>query len=114
MLKIYHNNRCSKSREALALLTEKGLEFEVVYYLETPPDQATLQRLLQKLGYSARQLLRHKETEYSQSGLDNPALTEEQLIAAMIATPKLIERPIVEWADKAIVARPPALLLELL
>jgi arsenate reductase len=112
MLKIYHNNRCSKSREALALLNERGLEFEVVYYLETPPDQATLQRLLQKLGFSARQLIRSKEAEYSLLGLDDPALTDEQLIAAMIQTPKLIERPIVEWADKAIVARPPELLLE--
>lgn len=112
MLKIYHNNRCSKSREALALLTERGLKFEVVYYLETPPDLATLQVLLQKLGIQARQLLRSKEAEYSLLGLDNPALTDEQLIAAMIKHPKLIERPIVEWPDKAIVARPPELLLE--
>ena len=112
MLKIYHNNRCSKSREALALLTARGLEFEVVYYLETPPDQATLQRLLQKLGVDARQIIRSKEAEYSQLGFDNPALTDAELIAAMVTTPKLIERPIVEWPDKAIVARPPELLLE--
>lgn len=114
MLKIYHNNRCSKSREALALLNDRGVEYDVVYYLETPPDQATLQRLLQKLGYSARQLIRNKETEYRELGLDNPALTESELIAAMITTPKLIERPIVEWEEKAVVARPPELLLELL
>ncbi len=63
MLKIYHNNRCSKSREALALLTAQGLSFEVVYYLETPPDHSQLTQLLQKLGYQPRQLLRDKEAE---------------------------------------------------
>lgn len=114
MLKIYHNNRCSKSREAFTLLTERGLPFEVVYYLETPLDHATLQQLLQKLGYSARQLMRSKETEYLELGLNNTALTEHQLIDAMVKTPKLIERPIIEWDDRAIVARPIEKLLEIL
>lgn len=114
MLKIYHNNRCSKSREALALLTARGLPFEVVYYLETPPDLAQLKLLLQKLGYNARQLLRDKETEYTELGLDNPALSEDALLSAMVQTPKLIERPIIEWADKAVVARPLEKLQDLL
>lgn len=114
MLKIYHNNRCSKSREALALLTERGLAFDIVNYLETPPDQATLAQLLRKLGCSARQLLRTKESEYATLGLDNPALTEQELITAMVQVPKLIERPIIEWADKAVIARPPLRLEDLL
>lgn len=114
MLKIYHNNRCSKSREAVTLLTERGLPFEVVNYLETPLDHAGLQQLLHKLGYSARQLLRSKEAEYLALGLDNPALTEDQLIEAMVKTPKLIERPIIERDDRAVVARPIEKLVEFL
>ena len=114
MLKIYHNNRCSKSREALALLTARGLPFEVIYYLDTPPDRSELTQLLQKLGYQPRQLLRDKEAEYLALGLDNPALTDDALIDAMLHTPKLIERPIVEWADKAVVARPLQRLQDLL
>ncbi len=114
MLKIYHNNRCSKSREALALLTQRGLAFDIVNYLETPPDQATLTQLLQKLGCSARQLIRTKESEYADLGLANPALTEQELIMAMVQTPKLIERPIIEWPDKAVIARAPIRLEDLL
>ncbi len=114
MLKIYHNNRCSKSREALALLNERGLTVEVIHYLDTPPDAATLSLLLQKLGFSARQLLRSKEAEYCALGLDNPSLSEAALIAAMVQTPKLIERPIIEWPDKAVIARPPVQLQDLL
>lgn len=114
MLKIYHNNRCSKSREALALVTASGVAFEVVYYLDTPPDHTTLHRLLHKLGLQPRQLMRTKEAEYTALGLDNMALTESQLIDAMVQTPKLIERPIVEWSDKAVIARPPEVLLGLL
>jgi arsenate reductase len=114
MLKIYHNNRCSKSREALALLNERGLAVEVIHYLDTPPDAATLALLLQKLGYSARQLLRSKEAEYNALGLDDPSLSEAALIAAMVQTPKLIERPIIEWPDKAVIARPPVQLQDLL
>ncbi len=114
MLKIYHNNRCSKSREALALLTAHGLPFEVVYYLETPPNRDQLTQLLKKLDYQPRQLLRDKEVEYLALGLGNPALTNDELIKAMLQTPKLIERPIIEWADKAVVARPLQKLQDLL
>ncbi len=110
MLKIYHNNRCSKSREALAILQTKGVPFQVINYLEIPPTPVELQALLEKLGYQARQLLRSKEVEYLQLGLDNTALTEAQIIAAMCQAPKLIERPIVESETLAIVARPASLL----
>ena len=106
MLKIYHNNRCSKSREALALLSERGLAFEVIHYLDTPLQEAELKKLLQKLACSPRELMRTKETEYKALGLDNPALTDAQLISAMVNTPKLIERPIIEGDKTAIVARP--------
>jgi arsenate reductase len=110
LLTIYHNNRCSKSREALAYLQQKGLPHLVVNYLETPPTAAELQAILQKLGYSARQLLRTKEAEFQQMGLDNQALTDAELIAAMCQCPKLIERPIIVAGNRALVARPTQLL----
>ena len=112
---IYHNPRCSKSRETLALLQEQGIEPQVVRYLETPPDVATLKALLKQLGFSsARQLMRQKEAEYREAGLDNPDLTEEQLLAAMVAQPKLIERPIVVTHGQARLGRPPEQVLEIL
>lgn len=110
MLTIYHNNRCSKSREALAYLQSLHLPLTIVHYLDTPPDAILLTRLLQKLGISARQLMRQKDALYQTLALDNPALTEAELIAAMVAHPALIERPVVEWADKAVIARPLAVL----
>lgn len=115
MLKIYHNNRCSKSREALDLLVAKGLQPEVIHYLNTPLNEAQLQQLLNKLGFhSARQLMRIKEDEYQALELANPALPEAALLAALAAHPRLMERPVVEWPDKAIIARPPELLLAML
>ncbi|MTD28583.1 arsenate reductase (glutaredoxin) [Erwinia sorbitola] len=114
-VQIYHNPRCSKSRETLALLTGRGITPQVILYLETPPDVATLKILLQKLGLtSARQLMRTKEDQYKAAGLDNTALSEEQLLAAMVAEPKLIERPIVVVNDKARIGRPPEQVLEIL
>jgi arsenate reductase len=110
---IYHNPRCSKSRAALRLLREKGIEPEIVEYLKEPPDIATLGRLLDMLGLEPRDLMRTKEPEYKAHNLDDPALTREQLIAAMIAHPKLIERPIVVKGGKAILGRPPESVLEL-
>jgi len=107
---IYHNNRCSKSREALAFLQQKGLPIQVVNYLETPPTVDELRDILAKLAYSARQLLRTKEPEFLAMALDNSMLTEAELIKAMCQCPKLIERPIVVAGDKAIVARPMELL----
>ena len=113
-LTLYHNPRCSKSRGALELLEERGLNPTVVRYLETPPDAATLQALLARLGIGARQLLRTGEDEYKSLDLANPALTDEQLIAAMAAHPKLIERPILVAGDKAVIGRPPEKVLEIL
>lgn len=113
-LTLYHNPRCSKSRGALELLEARGLTPTVVRYLETPPDAATLHSLLGKLGISARQLLRTGEDEYKSLDLANPALSDEQLIAAMVANPKLIERPILVAGDKAVIGRPPEKVLEIL
>ncbi|WP_411562683.1 arsenate reductase (glutaredoxin) [Pseudomonas shirazensis] len=113
-LTLYHNPRCSKSRGALELLEARGLTPHIVRYLETPPDAATLTALLSKLGISARQLLRSGEDEYKALELANPALTEAQLIAAMVAHPKLIERPILVAGDKAVIGRPPEKVLEIL
>lgn len=111
---LYHNPRCSKSRAALELLQSRGIEPEIVRYLETPPDAETLRELLGKLGLSARQLLRSGEDEYKALGLTNPALGEEALIQAMVAQPKLIERPILVIGSRAVVGRPPEQVLELL
>jgi len=113
-LTLYHNPRCSKSRGALELLEARGLAPEVVRYLETPPDAATLKALLGKLGIGARQLLRTGEDEYKSLDLANPALSDDQLIAAMTEHPKLIERPILVAGDKAVIGRPPEKVLEIL
>jgi arsenate reductase len=113
-LMLYHNPRCSKSRSALELLQARGLAPEVVLYLETPPDAAQLRDVLSKLGIGARQLLRTGEDAYKQLNLADQSLTDEQLIAAMAAHPKLIERPILVAGDKAVIGRPPENVLELL
>ncbi|MFD1801843.1 arsenate reductase (glutaredoxin) [Mixta tenebrionis] len=112
---IYHNPRCSKSRETLALLQQHGIEPEVVLYLQQAPDVATLRHLQQALGMSsARELMRSKEAEYLTLGLDDPALSEEQLLAALAAHPRLLERPIVVKQDRARLGRPPQQVLEIL
>lgn len=114
MVTIYHNPRCSKSRQTLALIEEKGVEAEVVLYLETPPNAATLAELLKKLDISARQLLRKGEDAYKENNLKDDSLGETQLIEAMVKFPKLIERPIVVKGDKAVLGRPPENVLELI
>ncbi|ELQ6241877.1 arsenate reductase (glutaredoxin) [Cronobacter sakazakii] len=112
---IYHNPRCSKSRETLSLLTERGIEPDVVLYLETPPDAATIKTLLNQLGFSqARELMRTKEDLYKTLNLADPSLSEEALIQAMMDNPKLIERPIVVSHGKARLGRPPEQVLEIL
>ncbi|ASY78639.1 arsenate reductase (glutaredoxin) [Pectobacterium polaris] len=112
---IYHNPRCSKSRETLALLQEHNITPDVVLYLDTPPDTATLAQLIKQLGLtSARELMRTKEEIYQQLGLSDAALTEAQLIQAMIDNPKLIERPIVVAQGQARIGRPPEQVLEIL
>lgn len=113
MVTLYHNPRCSKSRETLALLKTHGVEPEIVCYLETPPDRETLQILLQKLGMSsARQLMRTKEDLYKALQLENAS--ESQLLDALAAHPKLLERPIVINGDRARLGRPPEAVLAIL
>ncbi|HEX4503713.1 MAG TPA: arsenate reductase (glutaredoxin) [Scandinavium sp.] len=112
---IYHNPRCSKSRETLALLKDNGVEPEVVVYLDTPPDAATIKNLLKMLGMSsARELMRQKEDLYKELNLDDSTLSESALIDAMMAHPKLIERPIVVKNGQARIGRPPEQVLEII
>lgn len=113
MLKIYHNARCSKSRQALDLLHNSGQEVAVVEYLKTPPTAAQLKDLLQKLDMKPEQLIRKGETLY-QENYKGKSLTDEEWIQAMAAHPVLIERPIVVKGDKAVLGRPPEKVLELL
>ncbi|WP_148714219.1 arsenate reductase (glutaredoxin) [Chitinolyticbacter meiyuanensis] len=112
---IYHNPRCSKSRETLALLREQGIQPDVIEYLDNPPDAATLGRLLTLLQLEPRQLMRQKEDDYAALNLADPALDRAGLIAAMVAHPRLIERPIVVVDDAhAALGRPPENVLALL
>jgi arsenate reductase len=113
-LTLYHNPRCSKSRGALELLEARGLTPTVVRYLETPLDAAQIQSLLTKLGIGARELLRTGEDEYKTLNLADTRLSEGQLIAAIAAHPKLMERPILAVGSKAVIGRPPEQILELL
>jgi arsenate reductase len=109
-----HNPRCSKSRATLALLEEGGHEPEVILYLESAPDASQIQSILKKLGLTARQLMRKGEPEYREHQIDNPALSEDQLVEAMVQFPKLIERPIVLANGKAAIGRPPESVLDIL
>lgn len=112
---IYHNPRCSKSRETLNLLKSNGVEPQVMLYLETPPDAATLHDLLQMLNLSsARDLMRQKEDLYRSLNLADSGLSEEALIQALVENPKLIERPIVVNRGQARIGRPPEQVLEIL
>jgi arsenate reductase len=111
---IYHNPRCSKSRQTLQLLQEHGVEPQIVLYLEQPPSKQLLKQLLAKLGLRARDLLRKGEDEYRELGLADAALGDEALLEAMQAHPKLIERPIVVCGARAVLGRPPENVLELL
>jgi len=110
---IYHNPRCSKSRQTLELLQSKGIDPEVVLYLENPLDSSTLTELLKKLGIGAQQLLRRSEPQFKDNFRDRE-LTEMQLVEAMIRYPKLIERPIVVVDDRAVIGRPPENVLEII
>ncbi|WP_188663135.1 arsenate reductase (glutaredoxin) [Arenimonas soli] len=115
MVRIWHNPRCSKSREAMKLLQERGVAAEVVDYLGQPPSPAGVEALLAKLGGDPRQLVRFKEDEAKALGLSasdqRPAAEWAALLAAH---PKLIERPVLEVGDRAVIGRPAERLLELL
>jgi len=110
---IYHNPRCSKSRQTLALLREHGVEPTVIRYLDTPPDRATLVALLAKLGIEAHDLIRSKEARYRELQL-SPELPAAKLVAAMTENPRLIERPIVVVGNRAAIGRPPENVLGIL
>ncbi len=111
---IYHNPRCSKSRQTLALLEEQGISPEVVLYLENPPSADELGSVLTMLGKDPRDAMRRKEDPYKANGLDDESLSRDDLIAAMVANPILIERPIVVSGGKAAIGRPPESVLDIL
>ncbi len=111
---IYHNPRCSKSRQTLQLLNDKGIEPEIIEYLSTPPDAATLDGFLGKLGMEPRELMRRKEEPYTALNLADESLNRAALIAAMVDNPILIERPIVVNDGKVAIGRPPESVLEIL
>ncbi|MCW9013322.1 MAG: arsenate reductase (glutaredoxin) [Gammaproteobacteria bacterium] len=113
-IKIYHNPRCSKSRQTMELLNSKGVEPNVVEYLKTPPSKQELTEILAMLGLEPRQLMRTKEAEYKENGLDDESLSRDQLIEAMLEHPKLIERPIVISNGKAAIGRPPETVLDII
>ena len=114
MIKIYHNPRCSKSRQTLALLEEKGITPEIVEYLTSPPSETELKQVLGYLGVGPRELMRSGEAEYKDNNLSDTSLTDEQLISAMVANPKVIQRPLVINGSKAAIGRPPEQVLEIL
>ena len=113
-IRIFHNPRCSKSRATLALLQERGFKPEITLYLETPPNADELSSILQKLGLTARELIRKGEAEFRELGLSDTSLTEQELIDAMVANPRLIERPIVLAGGRAAIGRPPESVVEIL
>ncbi|HZP09327.1 arsenate reductase (glutaredoxin) [Methyloceanibacter sp.] len=114
MVTIYHNPRCSKSRQTLALLEARGVEPNVVDYLKDPPSAAELKAILKKLGMRPRDLIRRGEARYAELGLEDRALSDDELISLMVANPILIERPIVISGKKAAIGRPPENVLEIL
>lgn len=111
---IYHNARCSKSRQALELLRERGIEPRIVDYLRDPPSVEELLRILKLLKMGPRQLIRSREPEFKEAGLDDPLLSDRQLIEIMIEDPILIERPIVLAHGKAALGRPPEKVLDII
>lgn len=112
---LYYNPNCSKCRAALALLRERGIEPQLVAYLEQPPTIAELVDLLDRLGLAdARQLMRKGEAEYAALGLDDPGQSQEVLRAALIKHPQLIERPIFAHLGRAVIGRPPEKVLDIL
>jgi len=111
---IYHNPRCSKSRQTLALLEENGISPIIVNYLQTPPTHQQLDSILRGLEMQPRELMRKGEAQYKDLKLQDEALSRDQLINAMVQNPKLIERPIVVAGDEIIIGRPPENVLTIL
>jgi arsenate reductase (glutaredoxin) len=112
--KIYHNPRCSKSRAALGILSERGAEIEIIDYLANPPSRATLRALLRKLGVPASELVRSDEPEYRAAVAAGRAETDDELLDLLAAQPRVLQRPIVEIGDRALVCRPPERVRDLL
>ena len=111
---IYHNPACGTSRNVLQFISDAGIEPTIVEYLKTPPDRATLKSLFERMGIKPRELLRRKGTPYEELGLDNPELTDEDIIAAMLRNPILIQRPVVITPKGVKLCRPSETVKELL
>jgi len=106
-VKIYHNPRCSKSRQTLELIRARGIEPDIVDYLKTPPETAELKRIIARLGVEVRDIMRSGEAVYKELDLARPELSEDELIAAIHAHPRLLQRPIVVRGEQARIGRPP-------
>jgi arsenate reductase len=111
---IYHNSGCSKSRETLQILQDSNIEPEIIDYLKTPPSAQELKRIVEMLGVSARDLLRRTEDAYKQADLDNDSLSDDDIINAIVEHPALLQRPIVICGDRAVIGRPPTLVLDII
>lgn len=111
---IWHNPRCSKSRQTLSIIEEKGITPAIILYLENTPNKEEIKRVLDLLGRSPRELMRIKEAAYKENGLDNETLSVDDLIAGMVANPSIIERPVVINGDQARVGRPPEDVIDIL
>ena len=114
MVTIYHNPRCSKSRQTLQLLQDNNVSPEVVEYLKTPLDKTQLTELISKLGISVRDIIRKSEQDYKDRALSNSDLSDDALLNAIVEAPKLMQRPIVVNGNKAAIGRPPENVLEIL
>jgi arsenate reductase len=111
---MYHNPRCSKSRETLQILEAHDIVPEIIDYLDEPPDPQELKRIVGLLGVSARELMRTTEPVYKDADLDDDSLSEDEIIEAICEYPELLQRPIVILGDKAIIGRPPSRVLDLI
>lgn len=111
---LYHNPRCSKSRQTLALLSERGVEPRIVEYMKTPPDAGILKALAKRMGVTAREMMRAGEKEYRDLGLNDESLDDDALFTAMADHPRLIQRPILDNGRQARIGRPPENVLEIL
>jgi arsenate reductase len=113
-LVIYHNSRCSKSRETLQILVDRQITPQIVDYLEDPPSPEELKRIVTLLGLTARDLLRTTEAVYKDAELDDDSLSDDEIIEAICEYPALMQRPIVVAGDKAVIGRPPSKVLEII